>query len=135
LAQCEDFDDDEYMRPLYFTLGWLLFCLGFIGAFVPVLPTTPLMLLALWCFSRSSDRFHDWLYTHKIFGPPLQQWHHHRVIPLGAKIIAVLFMTGSLVYLFLFSTTPAWVKVLMTLTMAIGFWFILTKPSVPPENE
>ena len=93
------------MRPLFFILGWLLFGLGFVGAFVPVLPTTPLMLLALWCFSRSSDRFHDWLYTHKIFGPPLQQWQEHRVIPLAAKLIAVFFMAASLVYLFVFSVT------------------------------
>jgi uncharacterized membrane protein YbaN (DUF454 family) len=123
------------MRPLLFILGWLLFGLGFVGAFVPVLPTTPLMLLALWCFSRSSKRFHDWLYTHRIFGPPLQQWHKHRVIPLAAKVVSVLFMTLSLVYVFGYSVTPAWVKILMTSTMAIGFWFILTKPSVPPDKE
>jgi uncharacterized membrane protein YbaN (DUF454 family) len=123
------------MRPLLFILGWLLFGLGFVGAFVPVLPTTPLMLLALWCFSRSSKRFHDWLYNHRLFGPPLQQWHEHRVIPLAAKAIAVLFMTLSLVYVFGYSVTPAWVKILMTSTMAIGFWFILTKPSVPPDKE
>ena len=125
----------KIMRPLLFVLGWLLFCLGFVGAFVPVLPTTPLMLLALWCFSRSSKRFHDWLYTHRLFGPPLQQWHKHRVIPLVAKAVAVLFMTLSLVYVFGYSVTPAWVKVGMTSTMAIGFWFILTKPSVPPDKE
>jgi len=77
------------MRPLLFILGWLLFCLGVVGAFVPVLPTTPIMLLALWCFARSSDRFHDWLYTHRIFGPPLQLWHKYKVIPLAAKRIAL----------------------------------------------
>jgi uncharacterized membrane protein YbaN (DUF454 family) len=123
------------MRPLFFILGWLLFCLGFVGAFVPVLPTTPLMLLALWCFSRSSERFHHWLYTHKIFGPPLQQWNEHQVIPLSAKLVAAFFMTASLVYVFVFSTTPIWVKVVMTSTMAIGFWFILTKPSAPPDKK
>ena len=79
------------MRPLLFILGWLLFGLGFVGAFVPVLPTTPLMLLALWCFARSSNRFHDWLYAHQVFGPPLQQYREHRVIPLVAKCVAVLF--------------------------------------------
>ena len=122
------------MRPFLFILGWLLFGLGFVGAFVPVLPTTPLMLLALWCFSRSSDRFHDWLYNHRVFGPPLQQWNDHRVIPLPAKITSVVFMSASLVYVFGFSDTAAWVKVTMSATMAIGFWFILTKPSVPPEK-
>lgn len=123
------------MRPLLFTLGCLLFCLGFVGAFVPVLPTTPFMLLALWCFSRSSDRFHDWLYNHKVFGPPMQQWHQHRVIPAGAKAVAILFMSLSMVYLFAFSSAPAWVKALMTATVAIGFWFILSRPSTPPDEH
>jgi len=116
-------------------LGWLLFGVGFVGIFVPVLPTTPLMLLALWCFSRSSDRFHDWLYTHKYFGPPLQQWHQYRVIPLTAKYIAILFMTGSLVYIVVFLTTPVWAKVLMSISMALGGWYILTKPSLPPKKQ
>ena len=122
------------MRPLLFLLGWLLFGVGFIGVFVPVLPTTPLMLLALWCFSRSSDRFHNWLYTHKLFGPPLQQWHKYRVIPLTAKFIAILFMIGSLVYMFVFLTMPVWAKVLMSISMAFASWYILTKPSFPPKK-
>ena len=123
------------MRPLLFSLGWLLFGVGFVGIFVPVLPTTPLMLLALWCFSRSSDRFHDWLYTHKHFGPPLQQWHRYRVIPLAAKCIALLFMVGSLVYVFVFLATPVWAKALMSVTMTFVCWFILTRPSLPPEKQ
>ena len=122
------------MRPLLFILGWLLFGLGFVGVFVPVLPTTPFMLLALWCFSRSSDRFHEWLYTHKYFGPPLQSWQEHGVIPLKAKFIAVSFMIASLVYVFVFSSAPVWAQVLMLASMAFGAWFILTKPSFPPEK-
>ena len=123
------------MRPLLFTLGWLLFGLGFVGVFVPVLPTTPFMLLALWCFSRSSDRFHKWLYTHKYFGPPLQSWQEHRVIPLKAKFIAISFMIGSLVYVFVFSSAPVWAQALMLASMAFGAWVILTKPSFPPEKQ
>ena len=123
------------MRPLLFALGWLLFAVGFVGVFVPVLPTTPIMLLALWCFSRSSDRFHEWLYTHKYFGPPLQSWQEHRVVPLKAKFIAVSFMIGSLVYVFMFSSTPVWAQALMSVSMAFGAWFILTKPSFPPEKQ
>ena len=126
---------NKVMRPLFFVLGWLLFSLGVVGAFLPVLPTTPFMLLALWCFARSSDRFHDWLYTHRLFGPPLQLWQEHRVIPLAAKYIALTFMTASLIYLFVFLDTATWVKVLMTTSMALGAGFILTKPSLPPEQE
>lgn len=120
------------MRLVYFTMGWVFFAVGFVGAFVPVLPTTPLMLLALWCFSRSSERFHRWLYNHRVFGPPLRQWDVHRVIPLSAKLVAVFFMTASLVYVHFFSDIAVWARVIMSATMAIGFWFILSKPSRPP---
>ncbi|HEY5776922.1 MAG TPA: YbaN family protein [Xanthomonadales bacterium] len=122
------------MRLLLFILGWLFFGAGFVGVFVPVLPTTPLMLLALWCFARSSGRFHDWLYTHRIFGPPLQQYREHRVIPVVAKCAALLFMTSSLVYLLVFLKMAVWMKVLISCTMALGAWFILSKPSLPPEK-
>jgi uncharacterized membrane protein YbaN (DUF454 family) len=122
------------MRPLLFVLGWLFFGLGFAGVFLPVLPTTPLMLLALWCFARSSDRFHDWLYTHKVFGPPLQCYREHRVIPLVAKCVALICMTASLVYLFIFLKIAVWMKILITGSMALGAWFILSKPSLPPEE-
>jgi len=122
------------MRPMLFILGWLLFGLGFVGVFVPVLPTTPFMLLALWCFARSSERFHAWLYTHRVFGQTLQQYHRHRVIPVVAKFFALLFMTSSLVYLLVFLKTAVWVKVLVTGSMALGAWFILSKPSLPPEE-
>jgi uncharacterized membrane protein YbaN (DUF454 family) len=125
----------KIIRPLFFILGWLLFSLGVVGAFLPVLPTTPFMILALWCFARSSDRFHDWLYTHRLFGPPLQLWHEHRVIPLAAKYIALFFMVASLIYLFVFLDAAIWARVLMSTSMALGAWFILTKPSLPPEQE
>ena len=115
-------------------MGCLLFCLGFVGAFVPVLPTTPLMLLALWCFARSSDRFHKWLYMHPVFGLPLQQYHEHGVIPLAAKFFAVVFMVASLLYVFVFLDLALWVKALVSIFMGLGAWFILNKPSLPPEQ-
>jgi len=122
------------IRSFLFVLGWLLFGLGFVGMFVPVLPTTPLMLLALWCFARSSRRFHDWLYTHRVFGPPLQQYREHGVIPVVAKFAAVVLMTFSLVYMFVFLHVAVWVKVLAAGGMAYGAWFILSKPSLPPKE-
>lgn len=123
------------MRTFYFILGTCFFSLGAVGTVVPGLPTTPFMLLALWAFSRSSERFHNWLYTHRFFGPPLQQWHQHRVIPRRAKLLSVSMMIASLVYLLLFTSVNVWIKAFTVLVMAYGAWFILTKPSHKPSHE
>lgn len=120
------------MKPLLFLLGWLFFGLGAAGVVVPGLPTTPFMLLALWAFSRSSKRFHDWLYSHPLFGPPLQSWERHRVVPVRAKIFALLAMAGALAYMVFWAEVPAWVTVFTAAVMAYGAFFILRKPSRPP---
>jgi len=117
------------MKPLYFLLGWLFFALGAVGVVIPVLPTTPFMLLALWAFSKSSDKFHAWLYSHSFFGPPLQQWQEHQVIPLVAKVMAITMMLGSFTYLAFFSTVPVSILIIIALVMLGGALFILTKPS------
>ena len=117
------------MRIIFFTLGWGFFALGLIGAFLPVLPTTPFMLLALIMFAKSSERFHQWLYHHRIFGPPLQKWHEHRVISSKAKIMSISMMSLSLLYVIFFSPIPVWMMILTGLLMGYGAWFILTKPS------
>jgi len=123
------------MRPLYFLLGWCFFGLGAVGTVVPGLPTTPFMLLALWAFSKSSQRLHDWLYAHPVFGPPLQQWRSHRVIPARAKLLAVATMAVSLVYLAMFTDVNVWIKVSIALVMLYGAAFILSKPSRVPEQQ
>ncbi len=121
-------------RGLYLTLGWAFFGLGAVGAVVPGLPTTLFMLLALWAFSKSSQRFHDWLYAHPTFGPPLQQWRNFRVIPLKAKLLAVTMMALSLGYLIFFTAINSWVLILIALFMLFGAVFILSKPSRAPDS-
>ena len=117
------------MKPVYFATGWLFFFLGLIGVVLPVLPTTPFMLLALWAFSRSSDRFHNWLYHHKFFGPPLQKWNQYHVIPMPAKIMSVSMMTASFVYIVLYRELHVSILIIIALLMLYGMWFVLTKPS------
>ena len=120
-------------RTLYFILGWLFFGIGGIGAFLPVLPTTPFMLLSLWAFSRSSQRFHDWLYHHRFFGPPLQHWKQDKVIPLAAKVMSITMMLLSCSYLLFFSSIHDAIKAAALLPMLYGMYFILSKPSIKPD--
>ena len=96
---------------------------------MPGLPTVPLMLVALSAFSKSSSRFHDWLYTHPYFGPSLQRWQEQRVIPVRAKILAVATMAVSVVYLVTLSTIDLWLKAGIGLVMLYGAVYILTRPS------
>ncbi len=120
-------------RWIYMGIGWLFFGLGLIGAFLPVLPTTPFMILALWCFSKSSPRFQHWLYEHRVFGPPLRRWHEHRVIAPGAKMASVGAMAASFAYL-VFFTQATWPVLLPTGgLMLFGACYILTKPSRAPQ--
>lgn len=75
-------------RTAWLALGMLLVGVGFIGIFVPLLPTTDFMLLALPCFTRSSPRFEAWLLNHPRFGPSLRAWRAERAVPRHAKVAA-----------------------------------------------
>lgn len=122
-------------RSLYFALGWLFFCLGALGALLPVLPTTPFMLLALWGFARSSTRFHGWLYNHRLFGPRLQSWHLHRVIPPVVRVGAYVSMLASLSFT-AFVAGLHWAIVGATaILMLIGVVYIARCPSRPPDGS
>ncbi|WP_043744464.1 YbaN family protein [Paramagnetospirillum magneticum] len=113
-------------------IGWVFVGLGVVGAVLPVMPTTPFMLVALWCFAKSSDRFHAWLFYHPVFGPPLRDWEINRVIPLYAKVFALGSMAISIVYVVGFSQAPWWAMAAMGGTCTAGAVFILSKPSRKP---
>ena len=74
----------------YKTLGFLFLGLGFIGIFLPLLPTTPFVLLAAGCFAKSSPRWHHWLLTNPTFGPLISNWEKHQCISCNARRVAVL---------------------------------------------
>jgi uncharacterized membrane protein YbaN (DUF454 family) len=126
---CSDVHLSPHLRLIYLLLGWCFFGLGALGAALPGLPTTPFMLLALWAFSKSSRRFHHWLYAHPFFGPPLQQWCTYRVIPLKAKVLSIVMMVLSFVYLAFFTSIDLWIKVAIAAVMLFGAYYILSKPS------
>jgi hypothetical protein len=116
-------------------LGWTFFALGAVGTVLPLVPTTPFMLLALWAFSVGSERFHGWLYHHPIFGPPLRRWQEERVIPRWVKIVAVSSMAASLLFAGLATDAPWYGIAAMAAVMAAGVAFIFRFPSrrAPPR--
>ena len=80
-------------KIILLSLGWICVGLGFIGIFVPGLPTTIFLIVALWAFTKSSESLRFWLLNHNRFGPILRNWQEHRVVPLTAKILMVILQT------------------------------------------
>jgi uncharacterized protein len=82
-------------RYLLIGLGWLFVILGVIGAVLPLLPTTPFLILALACFAESSPRFHKMLLDNKWFGPPLAQWEQSKTIrrKIKHKVMVLIIAT------------------------------------------
>ncbi|OSM06997.1 YbaN family protein [Magnetofaba australis] len=123
-----------WRRWLFLSIGWLAVVLGLIGAVLPVMPTTPFLLVALWAFARSSQRFHDWLYYHPLFGAPLQQWVEHRVISRLGKLLAVGAISVGYIGLVLLVKAPLSVTAPVGITLAILIGYLLTRPSYPPPH-
>jgi uncharacterized protein len=124
-----------WVRSLLVAAGWLCVALGVIGIFVPLLPTTPFMLLAAACFARSSRRFHDWLRANRTFGPLIYEWRRSRSIPFRTKITAIALLVFTLAVSIIFFVRPPWLKAalaLFGLTLAVWRYRI---PSRPVRDE
>jgi uncharacterized membrane protein YbaN (DUF454 family) len=118
------------LRYALIVFGWANVGVGIVGIFVPGLPTTVFLLLALWAFSRSSHRFNSWLYNHPRLGPLLRDWHAERVIPVRAKCLALGLMAISLSVAFV--VLGGWIlPVVIATVLGAVATFIVTRPSRP----
>jgi len=86
------------MKIVLNLIGCLAVALGILGIFLPLLPTTPFLLLASACFARGSTRLHNWLQTNKVFGKYLRDYENGKGIPLRGKVWVLIFMWGSMSY-------------------------------------
>lgn len=126
-------DTRRVARAAYLVIGLLCVGLGAAGTVLPVLPTTPFLILALAMFTRSSTPLERWLLEHPRFGPRLVAWRTNRVIPLPVKLVAWISMVVSLAIMTV--TTRNWIIVGSTaFVMAIGAIYVASRPSTPPEE-
>jgi len=125
-------------RPTWQRVLWLLagatsLLLGIAGIFLPLLPTTPFVLLAAACFSRGSTRCEAWLLGHPHFGPMVRDWRAHRAVPLRAKQLALVMMTiGSVTAAF---TLPRlqWLPAVCCAAVAWWLWHLPTREALSPQ--
>ncbi|RJG42281.1 YbaN family protein [Motilimonas pumila] len=106
-------------RAFYFCIGLLSLGLGILGIPLPVLPTTPFVLLAAFCFAKSSPRFHQYLLTHPWFGNMIQDWQQHRRLARKTKYKAIIMMTLT------FAISVYWVPLWAVKIGLIVCYFIL----------
>ena len=113
----------QLVRVLFNLAGAIALGLGIVGIFLPLLPTTPFVLLAAACFARGSERFHQWLLANRTFGPMVQEWEGHRSLPYLTKITAIVMMSVTMAISITFFVRPAWLKVVLALFgVGLALW-------------
>jgi len=117
-------------RYFWISLGSLSLALGIVGIPLPLLPTTPFLLLAAFAFSQGSPRLHDWLVGHAHLGPPITAWRTHRAVSRASKraaSVALVFVFGMA----LLTDLPGWMLVAHGLLMATIAAFLWTRREPP----
>lgn len=124
-----------YKKIIYLSVGWLSLALGTIGIVLPLLPTTPFVLLSAYCFSKSSVRFHHWLLNHKLFGPLVRDWEAGGVIRLKAKVLATVSIVLMLSLSFYLMPISLFTMISIIIVVACVIIYIWSRPSsIKREN-
>ena len=98
------------MKFLFAFLGSVSLVLGIMGVFLPVLPTTPFLLLAAAMYMRSSQRLYDWLMSHKHLGAYIRNFREHKALPLRVKVVSVTMVWATLLYCAIFVAKEWWMS-------------------------
>ncbi|WP_455208593.1 YbaN family protein [Kaarinaea lacus] len=117
------------MRLVYIGTGILSLILGFIGIFLPVLPTTPFILLSGFCFGKSSPRLYLWLVNNKFFGPIILEWQHHRSMPRNVKKRAIFLIITTFSVTIIFFIDKIYLQFLLVFVATVLITYIARIPS------
>ncbi len=101
------------MKSVYTVLGSAMLLIGIIGIFLPLLPTTPFLLLAAWCYCKSSSRLYGWLMGHPVLGGYIRDYRDKRAITLSGKIVSLALLWGTLLYCIGWVADPLWLRLLL----------------------
>ncbi|MDJ0793555.1 MAG: YbaN family protein [Woeseiaceae bacterium] len=112
-------------------IGIVSLALGALGVFLPLLPTTPFILVSAFAFANSSEKLHQWLLNHNVFGPLIANWHSHGAIGRRTKIVSLVSMV-AIIGISLLLGVPTHVIVIQAVVLTASAIFIITRP-LPPE--
>ncbi len=121
-------------KTIYISLGSIFLGLGLLGAFLPILPTTPFILLSAYFYSHGSPKLHKWLLNSPMFGPVIKNWEENGSISMRAKILATISITLLFTYSLLILDKPLLIKVLLVVVAISILIFIWTRPTAPKEK-
>lgn len=124
---------DPLRGYLYCAGGWACVGLAVVGAVLPLVPTTPFLLLASWCFYRGSPRIHAWLHRSRLFGPTLDDWHHYRALRGGVKRRAIVMVAAVVGASLLLNALPGWLRWVLLALVAVGLYTIWSVPTLPDD--
>ncbi len=117
------------LRYSWLIVGWVSLIVGIIGLFVPLLPTTPFVILTGYCFSKGSQRMHQWIINHRYLGLVIRNWNENRSIPLSAKWMSSVMMVGSIVLIHWHPRIPPLVQWGVSAFLVSVIIFVLSRPS------
>jgi uncharacterized membrane protein YbaN (DUF454 family) len=120
-------------RIAWILTGLVSLALGTLGVFLPLLPTTPFILVSAFAFAKSSDRLHQWLVDHDVFGPLIANWREHGAISRKTKIVSIASMVAILAISTLLAV-QTYIIVIQAVVLSCSATFILTRP-VPPHRS
>lgn len=124
-----DDNQNSLARPVWITIGLVSIGLATAGALLPLLPTTPFLLVAAYAFAQSSPRLHRWLLHHKQFGPLIHNWQEYGAIDRKTKIVAVIVMLLTPVITWLIGA-PVWALGAQAVVLCCAGIFVVTRPDV-----
>jgi uncharacterized membrane protein YbaN (DUF454 family) len=119
-------------RLTWLIVGFVALALGALGIVLPLVPTTPFVLVAAFAFAQSSEKLHQWLLDHNVFGPLIDNWRQHGAISRRAKVISVVSMVAVLA-ISVAMALPMVVIVTQLVVLGAAALFILTRP-LPPDR-
>jgi uncharacterized membrane protein YbaN (DUF454 family) len=110
--------------------------IGLAGVFLPVLPTTPFLLVAAACYARASRRFYNALLNSRLFGPAILEWHQHRAIAWRTKLTAIALMSATLAASIVFFVENPWLRLALALFgVALAAWLYRIPSRDAPDTH